>query len=57
MARQLKNLHAKTKKISRHFFRKHEPQSEDFWFVFPRCPHCRPLGKQEQGSKVEQAIM
>ncbi|MCE8190268.1 DUF1661 domain-containing protein [Porphyromonas gingivalis] len=30
-----RHLHAKTKKISRHFFRKHEPQSEDFWFVFP----------------------
>ncbi|WP_152569987.1 DUF1661 domain-containing protein [Porphyromonas gulae] len=38
MARQLKNLQTKTKKFSRHFFRKHEPQSEDFWFLFPRCP-------------------
>ncbi|WP_394358319.1 DUF1661 domain-containing protein [Porphyromonas gulae] len=47
MARHLKNFQTKTKKFSRHFFRKHEPQSEDFWFLFPRCPHRKPLGKEK----------
>ncbi|MCE8177185.1 DUF1661 domain-containing protein [Porphyromonas gingivalis] len=30
LAREVKNLRAKTKKISRHFFRKDERQSEHF---------------------------
>ncbi|WP_394358697.1 DUF1661 domain-containing protein [Porphyromonas gulae] len=47
LARHLKNFQTKTKKFSRHFFRKHEPQSEDFWFLFPRCPHRKPLGKEK----------
>ncbi|WP_235290013.1 DUF1661 domain-containing protein [Porphyromonas gulae] len=33
MAREVKSLRAKTKKISRHFFRKHERQSEHFSLV------------------------
>ncbi|WCG04226.1 DUF1661 domain-containing protein [Porphyromonas gingivalis] len=33
MAREVKNLRAKTKKISRHFFRKYERQSEHFSLV------------------------
>ncbi|WP_152567035.1 DUF1661 domain-containing protein [Porphyromonas gulae] len=34
MVREVKNLRATAKKISRHFFRKNAPQSERFWFVF-----------------------
>ncbi|WP_080733559.1 DUF1661 domain-containing protein [Porphyromonas gulae] len=34
MARGVKKLRAKTKKISRHFFRKYAPQSERLRHVF-----------------------
>ncbi|WP_371262678.1 DUF1661 domain-containing protein [Porphyromonas gingivalis] len=36
MVREAKILRATTKKISRHFLRKHVPQSERFRFVFSR---------------------
>ncbi|KGN67595.1 hypothetical protein HR09_09705 [Porphyromonas gulae] len=36
-AREVKNLRAGTKKISRHFFGKLRPQSAAFWDVFWRA--------------------
>nr|WP_234220551.1 DUF1661 domain-containing protein [Porphyromonas gingivalis] len=36
LARERKNSHATTKKFSRRFSGKHAPQSERFWFVFPK---------------------
>ncbi|WP_256822404.1 DUF1661 domain-containing protein [Porphyromonas gingivalis] len=36
LARERKNSHATAKKFSRRFSGKHAPQSERFWFVFPR---------------------
>ncbi|MCE8181921.1 DUF1661 domain-containing protein [Porphyromonas gingivalis] len=36
MARERKNSHATAKKFSRRFSEKHAPQSERFWFVFPK---------------------
>ncbi|WP_230587939.1 DUF1661 domain-containing protein [Porphyromonas gulae] len=35
MAREIKNLRATTKKFQLHFFRKHRPQLQIFWDVFP----------------------
>ncbi|ATR94271.1 DUF1661 domain-containing protein [Porphyromonas gingivalis] len=32
LVREKKNLRATTKKISRHFSQKHEPQSQLLWF-------------------------
>ncbi|WP_369073468.1 DUF1661 domain-containing protein [Porphyromonas gingivalis] len=36
-----KNSRSKTKKFSRHIFRKHAPQSDRFWFVFRQPAGCR----------------
>ncbi|WP_236683677.1 DUF1661 domain-containing protein [Porphyromonas gingivalis] len=33
--REAKNLRAETKKLRFHFFRKHRPQLQIFWDVFP----------------------
>ncbi|KGL47308.1 hypothetical protein HQ49_08975 [Porphyromonas gulae] len=35
VAREAKNLRAATKKLRFHFFRKHRPQLQIFWDVFP----------------------
>ncbi|MCE8165016.1 DUF1661 domain-containing protein [Porphyromonas gingivalis] len=35
MARKIKNLRAVTKKLRFHFFKKHRPQLQIFWDVFP----------------------
>ena len=35
VVREAKNLRAETKKLRFHFFRKHRPQLQIFWDVFP----------------------
>ncbi|ATR92287.1 DUF1661 domain-containing protein [Porphyromonas gingivalis] len=41
LVREAKNSRSKTKKFSRHIFRKHAPQSDRFWFVFRQPAGCR----------------
>ncbi|WP_155392632.1 DUF1661 domain-containing protein [Porphyromonas gulae] len=47
MVREAKNSRAEAEKFSRHFFRKHAPQSDRFWFVFrqQQAVHIRLRGR------------
>ena len=64
LVREVKNLRTTAKKISRHFFRKYEPQSGDFWFVFHLSrshpfPFLKPLlsGDQARGAATPTPCM
>ncbi|WP_143739623.1 DUF1661 domain-containing protein [Porphyromonas gingivalis] len=49
MVREAKNFRSKTKKFSRHIFRKHAPQSDRFWFVFRQPAGCRHSSVRSNG--------
>ncbi|HBW78103.1 DUF1661 domain-containing protein [Porphyromonas gingivalis] len=52
MVREAKILRATTKKISRHFLRKHVPQSERFRFVFSRSQVIEVLDQEIDSREV-----
>ena len=57
LVREVKNLRATAKKISRHFFRKYEPQPGDFRFVFHLSrshpfPFLKPLLSGDQAREA-----
>ncbi|MDH7903329.1 DUF1661 domain-containing protein [Porphyromonas gingivalis] len=45
MVREVKNSRATRKKFSRHFSRKHAPQSEQLWFEKIRSEYIHPRAR------------